>query len=450
MAHPTPDPQARGHDLIQHDGALDGIDRRGFLRCMAWAGTGMLWALEGGVLSSRALARTPEGGSAPSADLFFVQISDSHIGFAKEPNHDVAATLGEAVRRINALPTEPAFLLHTGDITQLSKPEEFDTAQQIIGAVRTRSGDLHYVPGEHDVLDGTGKLYLARYGRRSRGNGWYSFDYRGVHFVGLVNVLDLQPGGLGKLGPEQLAWLAADLKGHPASTPIVVFAHVPLWSVYPAWGWGTDDGAQALGYLRRFGSVSVLNGHIHQVMQKVEGNVTFHTAMSTAFPQAIPGTAPAPGPMPVAAARLRDMLGLASVNFTHGQKQLAVVDATMSGVPLAAAQAEWRPDGAAGANAGGQAPAGEGTTSGGQAAPGTISIANFTFAPAVLHVQAGETVTFINRDDTAHRIASVDGSFKASAALDTNDRFELKLTRPGTYRYFCSIHPQMQGTIEVR
>jgi plastocyanin len=437
----------QSRDLIQHDATGDGIDRRGFLRCMAWAGTGMLWALEGGVLSSRALARTPgDGASTSAADLFFVQISDSHIGFAKDPNHDVAATLGEAVRRINGLPSEPAFLLHTGDISQLSKPEEFDAAQQIIAGARTRSGDVHYVPGEHDVLDGTGKLYLERYGRKARGQGWYSFDYCGVHFVGLVNVLDLKPGGLGNLGAEQLEWLNSDLKSYSTSTPVVVFAHVPLWTVYPAWGWGTDDSEQALGYLRRFGSVSVLNGHIHQVMQKVEGNVTFHTAMSTAFPQPVPGTAPSPGPMPVQAERLRDLLGLASVSFTRGHKHLAVVDSTMSGVPLAAAQAEW-PYVANGAAASGEsAPQGEATA----AAPGAIAIANFTFAPATLHVRAGDTITFTNRDDTAHRIASADGSFKPSTALDTNETFQLKLTRPGTYRYFCSIHPQMQGTIEVR
>ena len=174
---------------------------------------------------------------------------------------------------------------------------------------------MHYVPGEHDFLDEEVKLYKERYGRGTKGAGWYSFDAGGVHFIGLVNVVDLKAGGLGNLGDEQLEWLEDDLKGRSKSTPIVVFAHIPLWTVYPQWGWGTEDGARALEYLKGFGSVTVLNGHIHQVMQKVEGNVTFHTARSTAFPQPAPGTAPSPGPMKVEDAKLRSLLGVASINF---------------------------------------------------------------------------------------------------------------------------------------
>jgi Icc protein len=152
-----------------------------------------------------------------------------------------------------------------------------------------------------------------------------------VHFIGLVNVMNLKAGGLGSLGKEQLEWLEHDVKTLKSSTPIVVFAHIPLWSVYPEWGWGTDDSAQALSYLKRFGTVSVLNGHIHQVMQKVEGNVTFHTAMSTAFPQPQPGTAPSPGPMKVPADKLGGLLGLTNVNFVRGKHTLAVVDSTLQG-----------------------------------------------------------------------------------------------------------------------
>ena len=267
-------------------------------------------------------------------------------------------------------------------------------------------------------------------------------DLGGVHFVGLVNVMDLKPGGLGNLGREQLEWLEKDLKPLSSSTPVVVFAHVPLWTVYPAWSWGTDDSAQALGYLRRFGSVSVLNGHIHQVMQKVEGNVSFHTAMSTAFPQPIPGTAPSPGPMPVQATKLRDLLGLAHITFVPGHRHLAVVDGTLSGVPLTVAQHEWLPEPGALAAAGA-------ASANGKEAPGTIAIANFTFAPATLRVRPGEAVTFVNRDDTAHRIASSSNGFQASPGLDSGQSWVLRLQRPGTYPYFCSIHPQMQGSIVV-
>ena len=309
----------------------DGVDRRGFLQCMAWAGTGMIYALKGGVLTSLALG--PAGAEAAQmykmkgVDFSFIQISDSHIGFNKEANPDVTATLQVAVDRINSSEAAPDFLLHTGDISQLSKPSEFDTAQQVLKGAK--AGRVFYVPGEHDVLTDDGKQYLERFGQDTKGKGWYSFDHKGAHFIGLVNVLDLKAGGLGFLGSDQLEWLEADVKHLKSSTPIIVFAHIPLWSIYPDWGWGTDDSAQALGYLKRFGSVSVLNGHIHQVMQKVEGNITFHTALSTAFPQPAPGTAPSPGPMKVPADRLRNMLGISHVNFVQGTQSLAVVDSTL-------------------------------------------------------------------------------------------------------------------------
>ena len=185
----------------------------------------------------------------------------------------------------------------TDDLTQLAKPEEFDTFSESLKSCRTK--DVFYVPGEHDMLEDGGKTYRARYAPKSLGAGWHSFDKNGCHFIGLVNVVNLQAGGLGQLGEEQLEWLEKDVAGLGSSTPIVVFAHIPLWAVYPEWGWATSDSARALGYLKRFGSVTVLNGHIHQVLQKVEGNVAFHTAMSTAFPQPAPGSAPNPGPMKV-------------------------------------------------------------------------------------------------------------------------------------------------------
>jgi 3',5'-cyclic-AMP phosphodiesterase len=309
-------------DEIIHDHHHDGIDRRGLLKCMAWVGTGVLWTLNGGVLTSRTLAQAAPPDDA--GDFTFAQISDSHIGFTKAPNTDVVATLQEGIAKLNALSTPPAFVLHTGDLSHLSKPEEFDTLAESLKAVKTER--IFYVPGEHDVAADNGKLYLERYGQGTNGSGWRSFDYRGVHFVGLVNVLDLQAGGLGTLGPAQLEWLKQDLAPLAASTPIVVYAHIPLWAVYPKWGWGTDDSEQALALLQRFGSVTVLNGHIHQVLQKVEGNITFHTAFSTAFPQPAPGTAPAPGPLQVPADRLRATLGVHSVDYRVGQSALAIVD----------------------------------------------------------------------------------------------------------------------------
>ncbi|CAH2602553.1 Metallophosphoesterase [Rhodovastum atsumiense] len=297
------------------------FDRRGLLRCMAWTGTAMLWTISGGVPRSRLLglgtAAAAEGG------LSFVQISDSHIGFAAAPNADTPGTLREAVAQVARQKGDAAFMLHTGDVSQLSRPAQFDTAAEII---RGAGLDVHYVPGEHDVLVDDGAPFFARFTPQAP-RGWYSWDQQGVHFVALNNVQDLKAGGLGNLGAEQLDWLGRDLAGRPASQPVVVFAHVPLWLVSEAWGWGTDDGAQALALLRRFGSVTVLNGHIHQVMQKVEGTIAFHTACSTAFPQPAPGTAASPGPIrDLPAGRLRATLGVTRVARVAGQSGLAVID----------------------------------------------------------------------------------------------------------------------------
>lgn len=301
------------------------IDRRQTLECMVWAGTGVLWTLSGGVPVARGLLG--EARAATETGFSFLQMSDSHIGFNKAANPDALATLHEAVAKVKAIATRPSFIIHTGDITHLSKPAEFDNADQAFGATGLK---VHYVPGEHDIIDeARGQAYLDRYGKGSKGAGWYSFDDHGVHFVGLVNVVDLKAGGLGNLGAEQLAWLEDDLKAKSDSTPIVVFAHIPLYVLYEQWGWGTDDGGRALALLKRFGSVTVLNGHIHQLMQKVEGNMTFHTALSTAFPQPAPGTAPAPGPMVVPADRLRSLLGLSSVTMRQTGTPLAIVDTTL-------------------------------------------------------------------------------------------------------------------------
>jgi len=314
--------------LIEDGQDQDGLDRRGFLQCMAWAGTGMLWTVSGGVLGSTLLAARAKAADTARGSFSFVQISDSHIGFNKEGiNADVVGTLKEAIARINALPQPPDFILHTGDLTHLSAAEEFDTLDQVLKTAKTQQ--IFFVPGEHDVTGDNGKLYLERFGKTSKGRGWYSFDHHGVHFIGLVNVVDIQQNGLGSLGPEQLKWLEADLKGRSTETPLVVFAHIPLWEVYPQWGWGTQDGAQALSYLKPFGSVTVLNGHIHQTMKKVEGQVVFHTAMSTAFPQPEPGKAPKPGPMKVEAGALRAYLGITNVNYLETTHSLAVVDSKL-------------------------------------------------------------------------------------------------------------------------
>ena len=303
--------------------------RRKALKCMAFGGAGTLFALSGGILTpiDLAVAAATKAEGARLGKPLFVQISDTHIGFAKDANPDVNGTLNRAIDLVNAMVEQPALLIHTGDITHLSKPEEFDLAQQLLSRLRT--GELHTTPGEHDTADPTVSEYFARFGKASQNRGYYSFDHAGVHFLSLINVLNFKAGGLGSLGAEQLAWATADLNARSSSTPIVVFAHMPLWTIYEPWGWGTGDAGQLMDQLRRFGSVTVLNGHIHQIVQKVEGNITFHTARSTAYPQPVPGTAPGPGPLKVPADQLAAMLGVTSVAQVRHPRSLALTDSTL-------------------------------------------------------------------------------------------------------------------------
>ena len=422
---------------IIKDENKDGIDRRGFLKCMAWAGTGVFWMMQGGVLKSFGMSQLVDmntgklksGIMIPASDFTFIQISDSHIGFSKEANTDVVSTLRAAITKINGMPNVPEFTIHTGDLSHLSKADEFDSLDQLLKEAKT--GKIYYVPGEHDVLNDDGKQYLERYGKGTKGSGWDSFYLHGVHFVGLVNVVNMKAGGLGLLGNDQLEWFQKDVKGLKDSTPVVVFAHILLWNVYPQWGWGTDDSAQALSYLKRFGSVTVLNGHIHQIIQKIEGNITFHTAMSTAFPQPQPGTGPGPGPMKVPADKLRTLLGITDVNYMEHDHTLAVTD-----TPLLIAAATGNQINEQKKNSEG---AGE----------NQVTIDNFSFDPQELTVASGTNVTWVNHDDVSHTVVCTDKIFK-SAALDTNDKYSHTFNNTGVYEYYCSVHPRMTGKIIVK
>jgi 3',5'-cyclic AMP phosphodiesterase CpdA len=304
---------------------MEDPSRRGALNCLG-AGAGTLFTLSSGIFGAVDLAQA--AAVHQTGIPLFVQISDTHIGFNKDANPDVIGTLNRSIDMVNALPHLPAIAIHTGDLTHLSKAEEFDTAQQLLK--RLRVSELHAVPGEHDVTDGPGIEFFARYGKASNNKGYYSFDAGGVHFIGLVNVMSFKPGGLGALGDDQLAWLKKDLAAQSGSQPVVVFAHMPLWTVYEPWGWGTAEGEQIAGLLRRFGSVTVLNGHIHQVVQKVEGNITFHTARSTAYPQPAAGSGAGPGPLRVPADQLPKMLGVTTVTAVSHNGPLALTDTPLT------------------------------------------------------------------------------------------------------------------------
>lgn len=447
--------ESRKRDSIEAGPGQDGVDRRGFLKCMAWAGTGLVWTLSGGIPTSKLFGAT--GHEAHEGNGFsFVQISDSHIGFDKGANPDVTGTLQTAIDKINSLPAVPDLIIHTGDLTQISKPGEFDTVDQILRGAKAKQ--VFYVPGEHDFAVDNGQQFLERYGKATKGTGWQSFDHKGVHFIGLVNVANLKAGGMGSLGADQLEWLEDDLKGRSASTPIVLFAHIPLWAVYPDWGWGTQDSAQALGYLKRFGSVTVLNGHIHQIMQKVEGNVSFHTAMATAFPQPVPGTAKGAGPLLVPGDELRRVLGITNVNYMAGSHHLAVVDATLAGTPAEESIAILKSAAAAAASKASAQPAAKAQMPQTQTAPaGTdssssgvvqVSIDNFAFTPQTLTIKKGTGVAWTNHDDIPHTVDQDDHTF-ASTVLDTNQRFQYMFKDAGKFSYYCRLHPKMTGTVVV-
>jgi len=301
--------------------------RRKTLGCLAaWSGAAVVWTLAGGV--PRALGATTSGGIvATSKHAFtFAQISDTHIGFHKDANPDVVGCLRRAAADLNALALPPALVVHTGDISHLSKPEEFGQARELLSEIRVDR--VHTIPGEHDALDNGLSGYLKQFDHDGKNRAWYSFDQGGVHFIGLSNVLDFRMGSLTSLGDEQLAWLKNDLRHVSHSTPVVVLAHIPMWTVYAQWGWGTADADQALALLKPYGSVTVLNGHIHQVLQKVEGNVALHTAMSLAYPLPTPGQAGIgePGPVKVPAGELGKRIGTRELTIVRGKHELALID----------------------------------------------------------------------------------------------------------------------------
>jgi 3',5'-cyclic AMP phosphodiesterase CpdA len=303
----------------EHDPA--GMTRRQLIRHSAWFGAAVVLTVAGGEVISH-IAGSADAAQTAKPALRFAQISDSHIGFNGPANPNVADTFNQAIGQINGLGFTPDFVIHTGDLTHLATPAQFDQVKQMLTDLNTPH--VFTVPGEHDSTDDAGQKYRQAFGAGTRGDGWYSFDIAGVHLIGLVNTLNLKK--LGHLGADQLEFIEKDVAGLPNDTPIIVFSHIPLFAMYPDWGWGTDDAAQALSYLKRFSSVTCLNGHVHQLFSKTEGNVTFYSATTTAYPLPAPGQGPAPKPMTLPAGKLHDALGIREVSYTKGQQALALKD----------------------------------------------------------------------------------------------------------------------------
>ena len=303
----------------QHD--PDGMTRRQLMRHSAWFGAAVVLTVAGGEVISHVAGSAGAAQPAKPA-LRFAQISDSHIGFKGPANTNVTDTFNHAIGQINGLDYTPDFVIHTGDLTHLATPDQFDQVKHMLGELNTPH--VFTVPGEHDSTDDAGQKYRQAFGAGTRGDGWYSFDIAGVHIIGLVNTLNMQK--LGHLGADQLEFVEKDVAGLSSDTPIIVFSHIPLFAMYPDWGWGTDDATQALSYLKRFSSVTCLNGHVHQLFSKTEGNVTFYSATTTAYPLPAPGQGPAPKPVTLPAGKLRDALGIREVSYTKGQQSLALKD----------------------------------------------------------------------------------------------------------------------------
>jgi hypothetical protein len=301
------------------------MSRRQLIRHGAWFGAAVGFAVVGGEVISHVAGAAGAGHAAARPTLRFAQISDSHIGFTGAPNPDVTGTFSHAIDQVNHLGYAPDFVIHTGDLTHLSAPDQFDKVKQMLSGLRTPH--VFTVPGEHDSVDDGGQKYRSIFGAGTRGDGWYSFDIAGVHVIALVNTLNLKK--LGHLGTDQLAFVEKDVAGLSNDTPIIVFSHIPLFAMYPDWGWGTDDATQALSYLSRFSSVTCINGHVHQLFSKTEGNVTFYSGTTTAYPLPHPGDGPAPKPITLPAGKLHDALGIREVSYTKGQTALALKEATL-------------------------------------------------------------------------------------------------------------------------
>lgn len=301
------------------------MSRRQLMRHTAWFGAAVGFAVVGGEVISHVADASAAGRTHARPTLRFAQVSDSHIGFTGAPNPDVAGTFGHAIDQINNLGYTPDFVVHTGDLTHLSAPGQFDQAKQMMTALKTPH--VFTVPGEHDSVDDAGQKYRSAFGAGSVGDGWYSFDMAGVHVIALVNTLNLRK--LGHLGADQLEFVRKDVARLSSDTPIIVFSHIPLFAMYPDWGWGTDDATQALSYLRRFASVTCLNGHVHQLFSKTESNVTFYSGTTTAYPLPRPGDGPAPKPVTLPAGKLRDALGIREVTYSRGETTLALKERTL-------------------------------------------------------------------------------------------------------------------------
>ena len=276
------------------------VDRRDFLRLAGIAGVTFTAGLFPGHRASAQAA----------GDFHFVQMSDTHWGFKGPPNPDAEHTLEKAVATVNALAQKPDFIFFTGNLTHTTEDGNERRARmkkfkEIVSGLSVK--DVRFMPGEHDASLDKGEAFKEFFG-----DTHYTFDHKGVHFIALDNVSD--PAA--KLGDEQLAWLADDLKKHKPDDRIVVFTHRPLFDLFPSWDWATADGAKAIDLLTPYQNVVVFYGHIHQEHHHMTGHIAHHAAKSLIFPLPAPGSQPKRVPLPYDA----EMKGLGEREITMAAK----------------------------------------------------------------------------------------------------------------------------------
>jgi hypothetical protein len=288
------------------------MDRLAFLKVMGIGGAVFATGLPG---FAEALG---PAGAAKASEFYFVQLSDTHWGFeGAKANPDAKGTLGKAIDAVNALDPQPDFVIFTGDLTHITDDPQLRRqrlAEFKVQAARLRARQVRYLPGEHDAGGGDhGEAY-----REAFGTSRYAFAHKGIHFIALDNVS--QDGSI--LGDDQLKWFADELSRTPKTEPLVIFAHRPLFDLYPDWDWTTTDGQKAIDLLKDHRFVTVFYGHIHQEHHHRTGHIQHHSATSLIFPLPAPGSVPKRAAVPWDPAHPYQGLGFRQVRTQPAQRKV--------------------------------------------------------------------------------------------------------------------------------
>ena len=354
-------------------------------------------------------------------EFSFVQLSDTHWGFdTPAVNPDFAGTLKKAIADVNALKTQPDFVVFTGDLTHTTDSNEtrrtrMTEFKEIIKGLRVQ--EVHFLPGEHDAGLDNGKAFQEFFGPTH-----WTFDHKGVHFIALDNVSDPRA----QLGEEQLKWLEADLQKLDKTQRIVVFTHRPLFDLAPDWDWATRDGAKALTLLAPYQNVTVFYGHIHQINNHTEGHIDLHSAMGLMYPLPAPHSVPKKAPIPWDPAQPYKGLGFRQVDV-----KAAPAAYTLTEFPVVQ-KAEDAPEQVI-----------------------RITAKRFTYTPDAITLKKGVPVTLeFTSQDVMHGFNCPDLNIRADIEPGKTARVSFTPQKAGKFEFHCDIfcgtgHGNMGGTITV-